>query len=44
LKLSEDDVEPDLEEVLLETEWTNEEAPEAAAKAISLLKASLAES
>jgi hypothetical protein len=44
LKLSEDDVEPDLEEVLLETEWTNEEAPEAAAKAISLLKAFLAES
>jgi hypothetical protein len=44
LKLSEDDVDPDLEEILLETEWTNEGAPEAAAKAIELLKATLKES
>lgn len=41
LKLSEEDVEDDLEELLLGTNWTDEGAPALAAKAISLLKAAV---
>jgi hypothetical protein len=38
LKLSEDDVDPDLEEVLLETSWTDDGAVDAATRVTSLLR------
>lgn len=41
LKLSEDDVEPDLEEALLETSWTEPEALDVASRVGALLKAHL---
>jgi len=41
LKLSEDDVDPDLEEVLLETSWTDEGVADEAAKVIALLRTTL---
>jgi hypothetical protein len=41
LKLSEDDVDPDLEEVLLETSWTDEGVTDEAAKVTALLRTTL---
>ena len=41
LKLSEDDVDPDLEEVLLETSWTDEGVADEAAKVTALLRTTL---
>ena len=41
LKLSEDDVEPDLEEALLETSWTDEGVTDEAAKVTALLRTTL---
>jgi hypothetical protein len=42
LRLSEDDVDPDLEEILLETSWTDDGAAEEAAKVTILLRTTLA--
>jgi hypothetical protein len=41
LKLSEDDVDPDLEEALLETSWTDEGVTDEAAKVTALLRTTL---
>jgi hypothetical protein len=41
LKLSEDDVDPELEEALLETSWTEPEAANEATRVSSLLRAQL---
>jgi len=41
LKLSEDDVDPDLEDVLLETSWTDEGVADEAAKVTALLRTTL---
>ena len=41
LKLSEDDVEPDLEESLLETNWTDAVAMEEAGRVVALLRTTL---
>lgn len=38
LQLSEDDVDPDLEDVLLETSWTDEGVADEAAKVTALLR------
>lgn len=38
LKLSEDDMEPDLEEALLETNWTEAAATEEAKRVVGLLR------
>lgn len=42
LKLSEDDVDPDLEEVLLETAWTDDGVNEEVTKVTALLRSTLA--
>ena len=39
LKLSEDDVDPDLEDILLETSWTDDGLAEQAARVTTLLRA-----
>lgn len=41
LKLSEDDVDPELEEALLETSWTEAEAVDEAVRISGLLKTQL---
>lgn len=38
LKLSEDDIEPGLEELLLETSWTDDTAPAEAGRVADLLR------
>ena len=42
LQLSEDDVDPGLEEILLETSWTSNGVADEAAKVAALLRATLA--